>query len=176
MNLNNNMRAIKIEKVTLNIGVGQPGEKLDKAVTLLQDITNQKAVKTRTMKRIPTWGLRPRLEIGCKVTIRGKKAEALLKRILEAIDRKVSIKQFDNLGNLSFGIPEYIDIPSVAYNPNIGIIGLEASVTFQRPGYRITKRRYKKTSLSLKHKIAKEDIINYLKQNFKVRLKEDDNK
>lgn len=173
---NNIMRDIRVEKVTLNIGTGQPGERLDKAATLLQTITNQKAIKTKTMKRIPTWGLRPRLEIGCKVTVRGKKAEILLIRLFDAVDRTLSIGRFDKLGNLSFGIPEYIDIPQVPYNPNIGIIGLEAAVTFQRKGYRISKRRYKKTKISTGHKITKEDTINYLKSKFKVMVKEDDNK
>ena len=176
MNLNNSMREIKIEKVTLNIGTGQPGDKLDKAVILLQTIANQKVIKTKTMKRIPTWGLRPRLEIGCKVTVRGKKAEILLNRLLESVDRTLSIKKFDKLGNLSFGIPEYIDIPQVQYNPNIGIIGLEAAVTFRRNGYRISKRRYKKSSIPTSHKITKEDTINYLKSKFNVKVKEDDNK
>jgi len=174
--MDNLMRQIKIEKITLNIGVGQPGEKLDKAVILLQSITGQKPIKTRTMKRIPTWGLRPRLEIGCKVTIRGKKAEILLNRLLEAVDRTLPDKNFDMLGNISFGIPEYIDIPQVSYNPDIGIIGLEAAVTFQRCGYRIAKRRYKKTSIGPKHKISKEDTLNYLTTKFKVRLKQNDNK
>ncbi|MBS3149410.1 50S ribosomal protein L5 [Candidatus Woesearchaeota archaeon] len=176
MNLNNNMRAVRIEKVTLNIGTGQPGERLDKAVTLLQTITNQKPIKTKTMKRIPTWGLRPRLEIGCKVTVRGKKAEVLLNRLLDAVDRTLLLKKFDELGNLSFGIPEYIDIPQVPYNPSIGIIGLEAAITFQRYGYRISKRRYKKTLIPIKHKITKDDVINYLKTKFNVKVKEDDNK
>ncbi|MBS3146144.1 50S ribosomal protein L5 [Candidatus Woesearchaeota archaeon] len=173
-NKENKMRDIRIEKITLNIGTGQPGDKLDKAVILLQTIAQQKPIKTKTMKRIPTWGLRPRLEIGCKVTIRGKKAELLLSRLLDAIDHSLAFRNFDNKGNLSFGIPEYIDIPNTQYNPQIGIIGLEAAITFQRKGYRISKRRYKKIRIPISHQITQEDSINFLKNKFQVRLKEDD--
>ena len=68
------MKKIRVEKITLNIGVGQAGEKLDKAVNLLESISHGKAVKTMTMERIPTWGIRPKLPIGTKITICGSLA------------------------------------------------------------------------------------------------------
>ena len=55
----NPMRKIKIEKITLNIGTGMPGEKLEKALKLLQKISQSKPVSRKTKKRIPTWGVRP---------------------------------------------------------------------------------------------------------------------
>ena len=75
----NSMRDIRIEKVTLNCGVGEAGDKLDNAMKLLEQITGKKPVKTTTMKRIPTWGVRPKLTIACKVTIRHQEAVELLK-------------------------------------------------------------------------------------------------
>ena len=62
----NKMREIRIGKVTLNIGVGESGDKLDKAVSLLKEISGSNPVKTKTMKRIPTWNIRPKLNIGTK--------------------------------------------------------------------------------------------------------------
>jgi len=162
------MRDISIEKVTLNIGVGGPGEKLEKAMKLLNSISGLKSVQTISNKRIPTWGLRPNLPIACKVTIRGKKAEVLLKRLLHAVDNKLPIRKFDKFGNFSFGVPEYIDIPDVPYDPSIGVIGLEAAVTLERPGFRIKRRSLKRRKVGNKHIITKEQAIDFMKNNFKL--------
>lgn len=167
----NKMREIRIEKITLNIGAGEAGAKLDKGVKLLQNITNSKPIKTKSNKRIPTWGVRPGLEIGSKVTLRRKKVE-LLKRLLAAIGNKLKSSQFNN-GTFSFGIHEYIDIPGVNYDPEIGIIGLEVAVTLQRPGFRIKRRSIKTKKIPLKHDITKEETVEFVKNNFAIKIIEE---
>ncbi len=167
------MKQIKIEKLTLNIGVGQPGDKLDKAVLLLQTISNSKPVRTKTMKRIPTWGVRPKLLIGCKVTVRGEKAEHLLIRLFKANNNILKSKNFDENGNFAFGISEYINIPSVEYNPEIGIIGLEAAVTLEYPGYRIKKRKIKYSKIPARHQVTKDVAIAFIKEKFKINIAEE---
>ena len=87
----NQNRNIKIEKITLNIGAGKEQGVLEKGMKLLEYITGILPVKTITQKRIPTWDIRPGLQIGCKVTVRGKKGEELLKRILTAHKEKLSL-------------------------------------------------------------------------------------
>lgn len=169
----NKMREIKIEKITLNIGVGQPGDDLDKAVKLLNAITKSKAVRTKTLKRIPTWGIRPKLQIGCKVTLRGKKAEELLTRLLKAIDNILSPNKFDQFGNFAFGILEYIDIPDVEYDVEIGIIGLEVAVTLGRAGYRVRKRKHKRAKIPARHIIKKEEALIFLKKKFNTSIGEE---
>ena len=62
----NPMRTIRIEKLTLNIGVGKNPQLLDKAMTLLKKLSNAKPVKTYTQKRIAGWGLRPGCLLGVK--------------------------------------------------------------------------------------------------------------
>ncbi len=166
----NDMKTIAVEKVTLNIGVGSPGDKLEKALKLLKNITGTKPVATMTNKRIPTWGLRPKLQIAAKVTVRGKTAEQLLPRLLHAIDNKIIRRKFDKFGNFSFGIPEYIDIPAVPYDASIGVIGLEVAVTLKRPGYRIKRRALLKRKIPTKHTISTDEAINFLKQKFNVKL------
>ncbi len=168
----NKMREIKIEKITLNIGVGKPGDKLDKAFKLLESITKSKVVKTQTLKRIPTWDIRPKLQIGCKVTLRGNKAEDLLIRLFKAVDDKISINKFDQSGNFSFGILEYIDIPDAIYDPEIGIIGLEVAVTLQRAGYRVKKRKHKRAKIPARHIITKDEAIKFIQNKFNISIED----
>jgi len=164
----NIMRQPRIEKVTLNIGAGKDVQRLEKGVALLKAITGIDPVKTVTQKRIPNWGLRPGLPIGCKLTLRKGQAAELLKRLLQAKENKLKPHQFDEGGNVSFGIQEYIDIPGVAYDPKIGIIGLEVCVTLERPGYRIKRRRLVKKKVPRRHLLTKEEAMQFLQKNFNV--------
>lgn len=165
------MKKIYVEKVTLNIGTGKPGDELEKAVKLLKAMSNHLPVKTEAKKRIPTWGLRPGLQIGTKVTLRDKEAEELLRRLLQAKKNELKRSNFDDNGNLSFGIHEYLDIPGVKYDPSIGIIGLEVAITLSRPGYSIKLRRVKKRNVGARHKIKKEDAIDFMVKNYGVNIK-----
>jgi large subunit ribosomal protein L5 len=170
MKSQNPMRQIRIEKLTLNIGCGKDQQRLEKAMKLIKNITGKDPVKTVTHKRIAAWGLRPGLPIGCKLTLRGKEAEEVLRRLLAAKDNKLSNKNFDDFGNFSFGLEEYIDIPGVKYDPDVGMMGLQACVTLARPGYRIKYRRLRKSKIPKKHLITKSEAINYVSENFKVEV------
>src|SRR3989344_1892496 len=161
--LENIMRKIKVSKVTLNIGVGKNEEQLKKGLKLLQKIVPLTPVKTITKKRIPTWGLRPGLTIGCKVTVR-KGAAELLRRLLVAKENVLSMKNFDSQGNFSFGIPEYIEIEGLEYDPELKIMGLGVAVTLARPGYRIKKRKIKNSSLGGAHKITAEEAMAFVQK------------
>ena len=174
MNTQNPMKQIKLEKITLNIGVGKDPNKLEKALKLLEKITEKKPVKTTTSKRIPAWNLRPGLEIGCKITLRKKKAEEVLKRLLSAKEHKLKESQFDEKGNLAFGLHEYIDIPGMKYEHEIGILGLEVSVTLERPGFRIKKRKIRKSHIGKNHRITKAEAIEFMQKNFNVKMGEEE--
>ena len=162
----NNMKIIKIEKVTLNIGAGKDQSRLEKGILLLNSVGNATPVKTITNKRIQEWGLRPGLPIGCKLTLRKDKALKLLPRLLEAVENKLSPSQFDENGNVAFGIHEYIEIPGVKYDPKIGIMGLQVCVTLERPGYRIKKRRLLTRKIPARHRISKQEAIEFISKNF----------
>jgi large subunit ribosomal protein L5 len=172
--MNSSMRQIRIEKLTLNIGAGKEQAVLEKGMALLKNITGVPPVKTITQKRIATWGLRPGLPIGCKITFRREKARELAKRLLLAKNNLLSENNFDDYGNVSFGIHEYIDIPDVKYDPKIGIMGLQASLTLQRPGFRIKRRKIMKRTIPRKHCIAKADAIKFMKDNFTIAIKEEE--
>jgi|TARA_B100001964_G_C14000171_1_gene494626 large subunit ribosomal protein L5 len=164
------MREIKIEKLTLNIGAGKDQVKLEKGMKLLKNITGLNPVKTFTMKRIPEWGIRPGLPIGCKITLRKGKSMEMVKKLLAAKEKRLKESQFDNNGNIAFGIHECIDIPDFKYDPDIGIMGLEVCLTLERPGFRIKKRKIKRRKIPIKHRITKEEAIDYMKKNFDIKM------
>ncbi|MDK2849620.1 MAG: large subunit ribosomal protein [Candidatus Woesearchaeota archaeon] len=166
--LKNPMREVRIEKVTLNIGAGRDVNRLEGGVKLLERITGRTPIKTRAKHRIPNWDIRPGLQIGVKVTVRGKEAEELLARLFEAVSNKISSRAFDDRGNFSFGIPEYIEIPGLKYDHSIGLFGLQVCVTLSRRGFRIAHRKIQRKSLNKKVWIGKEEAIDFIKSKFKV--------
>jgi len=168
----NPMQQLRIEKVTLNIGAGKDQNKLEKGVTLIKAITGIEPMKTITQARIPGWGLRPGLPIGCKLTLRKQAAIELLKRLLAAKENMLKPTQFDDFGNISFGIPEYIDIPGVEYNPKLGIMGLQVCVSIEKPGYRIKRRKLKQKKLPRKHAVSRDEAIDFMKSNFNINVGE----
>lgn len=165
----NVMRTIRMTKVTLNIGTGKDQALLEKAIKLLQQITGITPVKTITQERIAAWGLRPGLPIGCKLTLRGRSALDMIPRMLTAKEFKLNDENFDDNGNVSFGIKEYIDIRDAKYDPAIGIMGLQCSITLERPGFRIKRRKILNKSIPLNHRISKEEAMAFMKKEFGVK-------
>ena len=160
------MRDIKIEKVVLN--VGGVGEKLGKGFILLQTISGKTPIKIRATKRIPTWNVRPGLEVGTKVTIRGKDAETILERLLPALENTLREKQIkDNF--LSFGIAEYIEIPDLEYIREVGIMGFEVTVVFVRAGKRVGRKKMKKGSAK-RQVVKREEIEKIMEDKFGTKI------
>jgi large subunit ribosomal protein L5 len=162
----NKMREIRIDKVTLNIGSGPDPKNVEKGLKLLETISNMKAVEAKARARIAAWKIRPGLAIGSKVTIRNNTDE-LLTRLLKAVNMKIAETKFNENG-FSFGIPEYIEIPEVKYDPSIGIIGLNVSVTLARPGFRIKNRKLIQRKVGNTHRLTKEDSIQFAKSKLGV--------
>lgn len=163
----NKMREIKIEKVVLS--VGGTGDYLEKGHKLLQILTNKKPCKTKSRKRIPSLGVRPGLEIGTVVTVR-KNHEELLKKFLIAIDNALKKKQISE-NNFSFGIKEYIEIPGVEYERDIGIMGFDVTVVFKRAGRRVRLKKVKSGKIPKRQVITKEEIIKFMEDKFQTTFK-----
>lgn len=168
--MSNVMRELRVAKVTVNMGVGEGGEKLAKAEALLEQLTGQRPVKTYAKATNQSFGIRKGTPIACKVTLRGERAEKFLRKALEAVDRRVSRKSFDEWGNLSFGIKEHIDIPGVRYDPKVGIFGMDVCLTVERPGYRIKRRRVARRKIPRKHRVTPEESIRYMKERYDVKV------
>ncbi len=166
----NPMRNIRIEKITVNIGAGDAGEKLEKAKKLLERLTNKKIVVTKTKKRT-TFGAAKGRPIGLKVTLRGKDADEFLKKAFVAVDKKLSETVFDKQGNFSFGIKEHIDIPGVKYDPEIGIYGMDVSVTLERPGFTVKRKKIAHT-IGKNHLIKPREARDWVIKNYDVKVGE----
>lgn len=166
----NKMQEIRLEKITLNIGCGTGGEKLENAKELLHRITGANVVTTHAKVRNPTFKIKKGDEIGAKVTLRGKQADELLRKGFEAIERRISKKSFDRFGNFSFGIREYIDFPGVKYDPKIGIIGFEITASLYKPGKRVSTRRIAKNRVPRKQRVTPQEAMAFVQEKYGVEL------
>jgi large subunit ribosomal protein L5 len=159
-----------IEKVTVNMSVGQSGRPLEQAETVLKQLTNQKPSKRKAKKTIREFGIRKGESIACLVTLRDEKAEVFLRKAFYAIDKKLSKYCFDRQGNFSFGIKEHIDIPGTKYSPELGIHGMDVSVSLGRAGYRVKRRHRVKSKLGKGHLLTPDEAILFIKDEFDVEI------
>ncbi len=162
----NIMRKIKIEKVVLSIG--GTGEDLEKGVKLLKLISGKKPAKIKSKRRIPSFDVRPGLEVGTVVTLR-KNLEELLTKMLATIDNVLKKKQISE-NNFSFGVKEYIEIPGIEYQRDIGIMGFDVTIVFKRSGRRVSLKKIKRGKIPKRQVISKEEIINFMENKFKTKF------
>lgn len=161
----------RIAKVTVNISVGGASERLEKAVKLLEQLTDQEPSIRKAKKTIREFGISRRQPIAAVVTLRGQKALEFLRKALYAVNNTLKLTSFDDYGNVSFGIKEHLLLPGVRYDPEIGIFGMDVALTFERPGFRVMKRRRKKVlSIPRRHRVRKEESILLLEILFGVRV------
>ena len=153
-----------IAKVVVNLNVGKPGEPLEKASRVLEELTNQMPVKRKAKKTIRDFGIRKGESIACMVTLRKEAAIDFLKKVLPVVDNKISRSSFDGRGNFAFGIKEHIEIAGVRYDPDVGIFGMDVCVSMNRPGYRVKKRRRQKAHVGHKHLLTPEESIIFIEQ------------
>jgi large subunit ribosomal protein L5 len=160
------MRKVKIEKVTVHIGVGQSGEALEKARKILNELTGQKPSSQRARRTVKDFGIREGEPIACKVTLRGENAAQFMRRALDAVGNRLSESNFDRQGNFAFGVKEHIEMPGTKYVPELGIVGFDVIVTMERPGFRVKRRRIRRTKVGRSHLITKQEAISYVRTTF----------
>jgi large subunit ribosomal protein L5 len=137
LNLENVMQVPKIEKVVVNVGVGEALDNpkaLDSAVEDLTMITGQRPVITRARKSIANFKLREGRAIGAKVTLRGERMWSFLDRLMNIAlprvrdFRGVSANSFDGRGNFTLGLREQLVFTEVNYDTIDKVRGLEVSI------------------------------------------------
>lgn len=168
----NKMRVPRIEKIVVNVGVGESGDRLIKAEKVLGSVTGKKPVRTLSKKNVRDWNLRPGQPIGCKVTIRGTEASEWLKKALTVRQNKIYSWNVDDHGNLNFGVTDHTDIPGQKYDPEIGIFGMNVTAVITRPGARIRSRRLLRTPIHARSRVTREESISWLVKNFNVEVLE----
>ena len=137
LGLDNVMQTPRIEKVVVNIGVGEALDNpkaLEAAVNDLTIITGQKPVITAAKKAISNFKLREGRQIGVKVTLRGEKMWAFLDRLINIAlprvrdFRGVSAEAFDGRGNYTLGLQEQLIFPEIQYDKIDKVRGMEVSI------------------------------------------------
>ena len=164
----NPMLKPRIAKVTVNIGVGESGERLQKAAKLLEMLTGQKPSIRRAKRTIRDFGIRRGEPIAVMVTLRRERAIEFLRKALHAVGNKLKASQFDEFGNVAFGIREHITLPGVKYDPEIGVFGMDVVVTVERPGYRVARRRRARSRIPRRHRVTREESMVLLHELFGV--------
>ena len=173
MAVSNPMKTISVEKVVINIGVGEAGDRILKAEKVLEMLTGQKPVRTFSKTTNKDLGIRQGQEIGCKVTLRGDPAVDFLKRAFWVKENRIWIYSFDREGNFSFGVSDYTDFKGMKYDPNIGVFGMDICTTLRRKGgKRVTKRRMMKRKLSKAQRVDRNEAIAYARYSFDLEVVE----
>jgi large subunit ribosomal protein L5 len=162
----------RIDKVVVHVGVGESGQRLVNAETIMKTITKQQPVRSMAKKTLPTFNIKKKEPIGAKLTLRGKAAEDFLVLALKAAGNSLRMSQFDQQGNFSFGIEEHTDFPGMRYDPEIGIFGMDVSVALKRAGYRIARRRVAKKKLPRRQRLGQDDTVEFIKKKFGVEVLE----
>ncbi|MBS7008895.1 50S ribosomal protein L5 [Anaerostipes sp.] len=130
----NIMQVPKLEKIVINMGVGEAKENkklLDAAVADLEMISGQKAIVTKARKSVANFKLREGMPIGCKVTLRGERmyefADRLINLALPRVRdfRGVSQNSFDGRGNYALGIKEQLIFPEIEYDKVDKVRGMD---------------------------------------------------
>jgi len=133
-NYDSAMQIPKLEKIVINMGVGEVRENpkaLESAIKDLETITGQKAVVTKAKKSIATFKIRQGMSIGCKVTLRGERMYTFFDKLISVAlprvrdFRGVNPNSFDGRGNYSMGIKEQLIFPEIEYDKVDKIRGMD---------------------------------------------------
>ena len=172
--MSNPMQTPRITKVTVNIGVGEGGNRLLLAERVLGLLSGLDPVRTLSKKTNRDLGTREGAPIGCKVTLRGAEhIDKFLKDAFWCRENTLPAYNWDASGNLSFGIRDYTDFPEMKYDPEVGIFGMDVNVVLERPGHRVSRRRRRKARVGTSHHVSREESLEWFQGRFGLTVVEE---
>ncbi|MEM3111306.1 MAG: 50S ribosomal protein L5, partial [Candidatus Caldarchaeum sp.] len=124
----------------------------------------QKPEIRKARKTIRGFGIHKGEPIALRVTLRKEAAEEFLRKAFAAVNNKIKKSSIDSMGSFSFGIKEHLDIPGTRYNPELGIIGMDVTVHLVKPGYRVSKRAYRRSKIGAGQRVSLDEAVDFLRQ------------
>merc|ERR550537_903564 len=152
----NEMKKIVIDKLVINLSVGESGDKV------LKDLTGQEPVVSKCKYTTRSFGIRRGDKIATHVTVRGDKAKEILERGLKVKEYELNKNCFSSMGHFGFGIQEHIDL-GIRYDPYTGIFGMDFYVVLKRAGYRVSKKKRKGSRIGNSQKISRDESREWFK-------------
>lgn len=172
--MSNPMVLPRITKVVINIGVGEGGDRLSNAESVLKLVSGVNPVRTLGKQQNRDLKVRVGFPIGCKATIRDQ--DTIKKFLTDAFwvrENTIPTWNFDREGNLSFGISDYTDFPDQKYNPDIGIFGMDINIVLERPGHRVSRRRRRSAKVALNHRTTADEARAWFVENYGLKILEE---
>lgn len=172
--VSNPMVQPRITKVVINIGVGEGGDRLSNAESVLKLVSGVDPVRTLGKQQNRDLKVRVGFPIGCKATMRNQ--DTIKKFLTDAFwvrENTIPTWNFDREGNLSFGISDYTDFPDQKYNPDIGIFGMDINIVLERPGHRVSRRRRRSAKVALNHRTTADEARAWFVENYGLKILEE---
>jgi large subunit ribosomal protein L5 len=166
----NQMKEIHVAKVTVNISEENVGDQVEDAYDLIEKLTGREPVRVQSSEKAKTFGNRSGLNIGAMITLRGEEAKEFIEKVRPAVE-ELKADSFSD-GNFAFGISEYIDVPGIDYDADIGMKGFEVNVVLERPGYRVKKRDHKPSEIGDEHRVSNREAIEFAEEELGFEVKE----